>query len=98
MIGSECLQDRKVSSVLELDPNSELMLLIIVVLLGFAITLGGVIGKMMIGRLDRMGETTIELKHVDDEQWKVIRLQERELGAHEALLKLGTPPQISGGE
>ena len=82
----------------ELDPNSELMLVIIVVLLGFAITLGGVIGKMMIGRLDRMAETDDKLRAVDDSQWETIREHERELGAHEALLKLSVPRQISGGE
>ncbi len=82
----------------ELDPNAQLLLSIIVVLLGVAITLVAGLGKMMIGRLDRMGETTNELKHVDDEQWKVIRLQERELGAHDALLKLSVPRQIAGGD
>ncbi len=66
------------------------MLIVISILLGIAIGLGAFIGRQILGRLDRLNKT-------DNEQWEVIRKHERELGAHDAILKLHPHP-VSGGE
>lgn len=49
---------------------------------------GGVFAKQLFSRLDRMNAT-------DDEQWRAIRQHERELGAHEAILKTNQLGQTS---
>lgn len=62
----------------------ELLLKIIAALLGVGLGAGVFFGRMILTRLDSLGDT-------NDEQWSVIRAHERELGELQAFRKMKSP-------